>query len=80
MTAVEYLEELIECGADLDLIKKSIQQAKEMEKEQKQSEYTRVFDDGYQRKQEQFDYMRGKNHSCQDNFKNSFKHELNKSK
>lgn len=34
MTSTEYLEELIECGADLDLIKKAIPKAKEMEKKQ----------------------------------------------
>jgi hypothetical protein len=33
-TAVEWLEELIECGADLDVIKKVIPRAKEMEKQQ----------------------------------------------
>lgn len=33
-TAVEWLEEIIECGADLDLIKKCIANAKAMEKEQ----------------------------------------------
>ena len=56
-----------------------IEKAKQKENEQKQSEYTRGFDDGYQRKNQEFDYLRGKNHSCQDNFKNPFKHELNKS-
>ena len=33
-TAVKWLEELIECGADLDVIKKVIPRAKEMEKQQ----------------------------------------------
>jgi hypothetical protein len=33
-TAVEWLEELIECGADLEQIKKCLPKAKEMEKEQ----------------------------------------------
>ena len=33
-TAVEWLNELIECGADLDQIKKCIPKAKEMEKQQ----------------------------------------------
>jgi hypothetical protein len=33
-TAVEWLEELIECGADLELIKLSIVRAKALEKEQ----------------------------------------------
>ena len=33
-TAVEWLSELIECGADLDQIKKCIPKAKEMEKGQ----------------------------------------------
>jgi uncharacterized protein YukE len=33
-TAVEWLEELIECGANLEQIKKCLQKAKEMEKEQ----------------------------------------------
>jgi hypothetical protein len=32
-TAVEWLEELIECGADLDLIKLSMVRAKVMEKQ-----------------------------------------------
>ena len=31
-TAVEWLEELIECGADLEQIKKCLHHAKEMEK------------------------------------------------
>jgi hypothetical protein len=35
MGGVEFLEELIECGADLDLIKKSITKAKEMEEDEK---------------------------------------------
>lgn len=77
MEAVEFLvQQLSKNGV---LCRTDIDKAKEMVKEEKQSEYTRGFDDGYQRKQEQFDYMRGKNHSCQDNFKNSFKHEPNKS-
>lgn len=33
-TAVEWLQELIECGADLEQIKKSLPKAKEMEKQQ----------------------------------------------
>jgi hypothetical protein len=33
-TAVEWLEELIECGANLEQIKKCLQKAKEMEKQQ----------------------------------------------
>jgi len=33
-TAVQWLEEIIECGADLDLIKKCIAKAKAIEKEQ----------------------------------------------
>lgn len=33
-TAVEWLEELIECGADFEQIKKCLQKAKAMEKEQ----------------------------------------------
>lgn len=33
-TAVEWLHELIECGADLEQIKKSLPKAKEMEKQQ----------------------------------------------
>jgi hypothetical protein len=33
-TAVEWLEELIECGANLEQIKKCLPQAKEMEKQQ----------------------------------------------
>lgn len=34
MTAVEWLQELIECGADLEQIKKSLPKAKEIEKQQ----------------------------------------------
>lgn len=34
MTAIEWLEELIECGADLEQIKKCLPRAKEMEKQQ----------------------------------------------
>ena len=33
-TAVEWLQELIECGADLEQIKKFLPKAKEMEKQQ----------------------------------------------
>jgi hypothetical protein len=33
-TAVEWLEELIECGADLEQIKKFLPKAKELEKKQ----------------------------------------------
>lgn len=67
MEAVEFLvQQLSKNGV---LYRTDIDKAKEMVKEERQSEYTRGFDDGYQRKQEQFDYMRGKNHSCQNNFK-----------
>ena len=73
MTAVEFLESQYKFNGQL--FKSDFQQAKEMEKEQKQSEYTRGFDDGCQRKQQELDHLRGKNHSCQDNFKNPFKNE-----
>lgn len=73
---VEWLEDELKANlkkvileGDSELMESLFAQAKEMEKEQKHSEYTRGFDDGYKRKQEQLDYMRGKNHSCSDNFK-----------
>lgn len=44
-TAVEWLVELIECGADLDQIKKCIPKAKEMEKKQIIKAHMNVNDD-----------------------------------
>ena len=83
MTAVEYILNLVvgtdEQGKDVrvkDTISKpEIAKAKYIDMEQRQSEYTRGFDDGCQRKQQELDHLRGKNHSCQDNFKNPFKNE-----
>lgn len=46
MTAVEWLVELIECGADLDQIKKCISKAKEMEKQQIIDAYSHGWHDG----------------------------------
>jgi len=46
-TAVEWLEELIECGADLEQIKKCLPKAKEMEKEQISKAYEQGSEDGY---------------------------------
>jgi hypothetical protein len=46
-TAVEWLEELIECGADFEQIKKCLPKAKEMEKEQIEDAYEIAFDDGF---------------------------------
>lgn len=42
-TAVEWLQELIECGADLEQIKKFLPKAKEMEKQQ----IGEAYEDGY---------------------------------
>lgn len=67
MEAVEFLvQQLSKNGV---LYRTDIDKAKEMVKEEKQSEYTRGFDNGCQRKQQELDHLRGKNHSCQDNFK-----------
>ena len=38
-TAVEWLEELIECGADLEMVKNAIPKAKQMEKKQIMNAY-----------------------------------------
>ena len=47
MTAIEFIEELIECNADLDLMKKLIHNAKEMDNKEKHAEYMRGWKDGY---------------------------------
>lgn len=44
-TVVEWLAELIECGADLEQLKKCLPKAKEMEKEQRKQEYLKGMKD-----------------------------------
>ncbi len=46
-TAVEWIEELIECGANLEQIKKCLPRAKEIFEEQRIKAYKLGYDTGY---------------------------------